>query len=49
VEILNRKFDKDCTDIKEAIRYLTQDQPANLLQGEGKEKDDKDEDHILQV
>jgi hypothetical protein len=38
VEIVNRKFDKDCTDIKEAIRYVTQDQPANLLQGEGEEK-----------
>jgi hypothetical protein len=49
VEIVNRKFDKDCTDIKEAIRYLTQDQPANLLQGEGEEKDDEDEDCILQV
>ncbi len=34
VEIVNRKFDKDCTDIKEAIRYRTQDQPANLLQGD---------------
>ncbi len=44
VEIVNRKFNKDCTDIKEVIRYLTQDQPANLLQGEGEEKDDKDEE-----
>ncbi len=49
VEIVKRKFDKDCTDIKEAIRYLTQDQPANLLQGEGEEKDYKDGDCVLQV
>ena len=49
VEIVNRKFDKDCTDIKEAIRYLTQDQPANLLQGDGEERYEEDEDHVLQV
>ncbi len=49
VEIMNRTFNKDCTDIKEAIRYLTQDQPANSLQGEGEEKDDKYEDRVLQV
>jgi hypothetical protein len=48
-EIVNRKFDKYSTDIKEAIRYLTQDQLANLLQGEGEEKDDEDEDCVLQV
>ncbi len=49
VEIVNRKFDKDSTDIKEAIRYLTQDQPANLLQGDGEERYEEDEDHVLQV
>ncbi len=49
VEIVNRKFDKNCTDIGEAIRYLTQDQPANLLQDDGEEKYEEDEDCILQV
>jgi hypothetical protein len=49
VEIINRKFGKDCTDIKEVIRYLTQDQPANLLQGDGEEKYEEYEDHVLQV
>jgi hypothetical protein len=49
VEIVNRKFNKDWTDITEAIRYLAQDQPANLLQGEEEEKDYKDEDCVLQV
>jgi hypothetical protein len=49
VVIVNRKFDKDCTDIEEAIRYLTQDQSANLLQGDGEEKYEEDEDCILQV
>ncbi len=49
VKIVNRKFDKDCTDIKEAIRYLTQDQPANSLQGDGEEKYEENEDRVLQV
>jgi hypothetical protein len=38
VEIVNRKFNKHCSDIKEVIRYLRQDQPANLLQGDEEEK-----------
>ncbi len=49
VEIVNRKFKRECIDLKEVIKYLTQAQTAKLFEHEEEEEDDEDEDGSIHV
>ncbi len=49
VEIVNRSFERECIDLKEATKYLTQVQTAKLFEREEEEEDDKDEHGSIHV